>query len=890
LTYRKKLIEVALPLEAINICCKADKDRKTGTIRNLHKWFAPMPSPAWRAALTAAIIDDPGDNSSRTDLLQLIENLCPADGTMPPDQVLRRAQLLIQEAGRGQALSVFDPFCGGGSTVMEAQRLGCRALGADLNPVPVLITKFLTDVLPHVSRRTTPLKGQVLSLGNEVGPSIGAFASDVRHYALRIRENAWAKIGRHYPPAPNGDAVIAWRWARTAPSPDPRFQGAQTPLVGDWWLSKKPGLRAFVHPVVDRQHLKVAFEIRAGGEPESPSKGRCLFSNAPLTFEYIRRSGRDGLLGVVLLATIAHGPHGRQHFPPSDEQLMAAVSARPEDVPEVELPKGGLGFRVQEYGLTRWSQIFTDRQLAALSTFADLAAQVTDWAIEDGADADYAAALTIAIGICVGKLASFASTQSLWRLDSRNGSGKAEAAFGRAALPMTFDFVETNPFGGSVGDWLQVVDTTIRAYDSAVLGAEPALVSQADARSSGALAADALVAMDPPYYSQIGYADLSDFFYVWLRQALKTVEPDLFSTLLTPKKGELIADPARHGGSAEAARDYFVAGFIDTLRELAASANPEYPLLVVYAYRQQESALDGYASTGWEAMLEAMIGAGLAVVGTWPIHGTGTTRQRAQKSNALASYILVVCRPRAVSAASGKRTDLLRALRLGMPKAVADLQASAIAPVDLAQASIGPGMAVFSSYAKVIEADGSAMSVRTALSIINQVLDETLAQQEEDFDSSTRWAVAWFEQFDMKPGDYGVAETLSKAKNSAVNALVEAGIVAARAGKVRLLDRGELLKDWDPQTDRRITVWEATQHLIRALETGGENAAADLVGRLGGLAEKARELSYRLYSISERKRLAKEALSYNGLVAAWPAILRVAAEQSGQAVQMSLGG
>ncbi len=848
-----------------------------------------MPPPAWRAALAAAIIDDPGDSSLRAELLQVIENLCPSDGTMPSDQALNRARKAIQDARGGQPLSIFDPFCGGGSTVMEAQRLGCWAIGADLNPVPVLITKFLTNVLPRVSRRTTPLKGQVLSLGDEAGPSLGAFASDVRHYALRVRETAWAKIGHYYPLAPNGDPVIAWRWARTAPSPDPRFQGAETPLVGDWWLSKKPGLRAFVQPVVDRQRFNITYEIRTDGEPEAPSKDRCLFSNAPLTFDYIRRAGRDGHLGVTLLATIAHGPHGRQHFPPSAEQLEAATRAQPENVPDVELPNGGLGFRVQEYGLTKWSQVFTDRQLTSLGTFADLTAQVTDWALADGADADYAAALTTAIGICVGKLASFASTQSLWRLDSRNGSGKAEAAFGRAALPMSFDFVETNPFGGSVGDWLQIVDTTIRAYDSAVLGGRPSLVAQMDARSSAPLAADALVAMDPPYYSQIGYADLSDFFYIWLRRALKDIEPNLFSTLLSPKSGELIADPDRHKGSSDAARDYFVAGFTNTLKELSASANPEYPLLIVYAYRQQEVGIDGHASTGWDAMLEAMIGAGLAVVGTWPIHGTGTTRQRAQNSNALASYILVVCRPRDLAAVDATRADLLRTLRSDMPKAVADLQASAIAPVDLAQASIGPGMAVFSNYGRVVEADGTAMSVRTALSIINQVLDETLAQQEGDFDSDTRWAVAWFEQFAMRAGDYGVAEALSKAKDSAVNALDEAGIVEARGGKVRLLGRDELPADWNPAADRRLTVWEVTQRLIHALETGGESAAAQMVGRVGGRAEMARELAYRMYNICERKQWAKDALPYNGLVVAWPSIIRAAAEQSGQAVQLSLG-
>jgi putative DNA methylase len=454
---------------------------------------------------------------------------------------------------------------------------------------------------------------------------------------------------------------------------------------------------------------------------------------------------------------------------------------------------------------------------------------------------------------------------------------------------MTSDFVETNPFGGSVGDWLVITETALRALQLVDPSGPRASVRLGDARSAGVdLESRALVVTDPPYYSAIGYANLSDYFYVWLRPALRDVLPDLFSTLAAPKAGELIAEPARHGASEDAAREYFIRGFTETFTHLSQVSDIRFPMIVIYASKEQESSAGGQLSTAWEAMLEAVVKSGLAIAGTWPIHGTGSTRLRGLGANALATYVAMICRERPVGATPTTRRAFLAELRAELDGAVSVMQSTAIAPVDLAQAVIGPGMAVFSRYARVVEADGSEMSVRTALALINQVLDETLAGQEADFDPDTRWAVAWFEENGMSPGQFGVAEALSRAKNTAVNGLVASGIVEAVAGKVRLLDRGELPEAWDPAKDRRFTVWEATQHLIRALESGGEAKAAELLRRLGVLGEAARELAYRLYVICERKKWAKDALAYNGLVVAWPTIAAASASPALQVSQQEL--
>jgi putative DNA methylase len=583
-------------------------------------------------------------------------------------------------------------------------------------------------------------------------------------------------------------------------------------------------------------------------------------------------------MGVQLLAMAAQSSGGRVYLAPTAEHESGAALAEPADAPDLALPAQALGFRVQSYGFTRYVDLFTARQMHALAAFADAVAEVPDWVRTDGGDESYAKAISSVLGLCVGKLAQSNSSQVRWYIDSRNGAGQPLPAFGRHALSMVWDFAETNPFGGSVGDWLGQVDSSSRGIRALPIDTTPSTVLQLDARDAERLVeSPALVATDPPYFAQIGYADLSDYFYIWLRRALRHVHPDFFATIGAPKDAELIASPHRHDGDVARASRAFVEGFTKTFSSLSEVAHPAFPMLVVYAHRQEEATAEGLTSTAWDSMLEAILAAGLSIVGTWPIHGTHSSRQRGHASNALASYIVMVCRPRPVDAVVTDRRGFLAALRGELPDALRDLQRVSVAPVDLAQAAIGPGMAVYSKYAQVIEASGEAMSVRTALGLINQVLSEVLEEQEDEFDPETRWAIKWFEQHGMDEGAFGDADLLARAKNTSVHGMVEAGIVHGRGGKVRLLQRHELDEGWDPGTDPRRTVWEGTQHLIKQLQEGGDEGAAELISGFRD-GEVARDLAYRLYATCERKGWSQEAIAYNSLVVAWPEILRLAGE------------
>ena len=455
---------------------------------------------------------------------------------------------------------------------------------------------------------------------------------------------------------------------------------------------------------------------------------------------------------------------------------------------------------------------------------------------------------------------------------------------------MIWDYAEGNPLGDSSGAWLVFVDGIVKAFSKTFESVTPMTSGFSTQMDAGVqiISSDRLVSTDPPYYDNIGYADLSDFFYVWLRRSLRQVFPDLFATLAVPKTEELVATAYRHGGKEEA-EIFFLDGMTQAMRRLAEQAHPAFPVSIYYAFKQSENEADtGVASTGWETFLDAVLRAGFAVSGTWPVRTENSSRMIGQGTNALASSIVLVCRKRPAAAPTATRREFVTALKAELPVALAHLQRGNIAPVDLAQAAIGPGMAVYTRYAQVLDAAGKPLSVREALALINQTLDEVLAQQEGDFDEDSRWALAWFEQAGFAEGEFGVAETLSKAKNTSVAGMVEAGILASSRGRVRLLRPAELPADWDPARDKRLTAWESVHQLIRVLETGGESVAASLVAKLGSEAEVARELAYRLYTICERKKRAAEALAYNALVQSWPEIMRLA-QEGGQARKAQAG-
>ncbi|MDP9420450.1 MAG: DUF1156 domain-containing protein [Actinomycetota bacterium] len=894
MTEKRKLIEVALPLEAINRESAREKSIRHGHPSTLHLWWARRPLAACRAILFASYVDDPSahpdefptedaQKAERQRLFKIIEDLVKWENTTN-EEVLKAAREEIRKSCGDDPPPVYDPFCGGGSIPLEAQRLGLTAYASDLNPVAVVITKALIEIPPKFAGQPPvhPDNGKLKGTGTWTGAR--GLAEDVRYYGKWMRDEAERRIGHLYPkvklPPEHGSGeatVIAWIWARTVKSPNPAWNGPM-PLVRSFALSTKKGKETWVQPIVDRENKRICFEIRTGpGCPEG-TVGRngavCLATGSPVPLGYIREEGKAGRIGNQLMAIVADGPTGRTYVAPSDdhEQLALSVSS-PGNAPDTEMPEKGLGFRVQGYGMTRHRQLFTNRQLVALVTMTDLVSEAVGRMRDDGASDERAAAIATYLGLGVSRLSDMCNSLCRWE----NTRTQVRNLFGRQAIAMVWDFAENNVFNHAGGDYEVSLESVARVLDRLALGP----IGSSRQLDAAAIRpdTDVVYASDPPYYDNIGYADLSDFFYVWLRRSLRPLHPDEFSTLLVPKAQELIADPSRHDGSKRAAEKHFESGIGNAFARMCGTQADGFPLSIIYAFKQaeEEDGPVGLASTGWETMLEGLVHAGLSVNGTWPLRSELSNRPRGQASNALASSIALVCRPRPDTAALATRKDFLAALKAELPDALRHLQQGSIAPVDLAQAAIGPGMAVFSRYSKVVEADGSAMSVRMALGLINQVLDETLAEQEADFDGDTRWAVAWFEQHGMNPGPFGVAETLSKAKNTAINGLVAAGILESKAGKVRLLDRSELPDAWDPAADARLTVWELAQHLIRALEAGGDNEAADLLRRIGGLGETARELAYRLYVICERKKWAKEALAYNALVVAWPEMSRLAA-------------
>lgn len=880
------MIEVALPLDSINAACKEDKDRKVGHIRNLHKWFAPMPLPAWRAILFAALVDDPGDDRERQRLFRILESLLPWDA-MHDAAILERARTEIRRCLGNELPAVVDPFCGGGSTLVEAQRLGLPAVGSDLNPVPVLITRLLTQV-PQLAAGKHPINPDDANTELTVWPDLEGFKADVRYYARWIRNRAISRIGKLFPPGPDGNEVFAWRWARTVLSPDPRYADKHTPLVSDWRLESGKKASKWIEPEADASNGQLRFKVQTGPGPvpdptTGRTAGRCLFSESPIPLDYVRQQGQEGRLGLLLLCTATKKGKDRNYFVADDIQLAAAEGATPEWRPEIDLV-GKATVNVGGYGVRQQWQLYTNRQLVVLDTFASLVGELRAELLEsvDGQD-EYIQSLVMFLGLCVGKMAQANSSLVRWLV--RPGIvPKATPAFDRQAIPMLWDFVETNPFGGSVGDWLITVNSSLGALSVPDSQASPARVTQLDARALGRhVEGGCLIATDPPYFNNINYADLSDFFYVWLRRALRESDPGLFATMATPKSRELIANPARHGGSKQDADLYFRAGFSEVFGQARELSHPSLPVIVIYAYKQQESDEAGTASTGWDAMLDGLLSAGLGVVGTWPIYGSRLAKMIGVGANALASYTVLVCRPRDPAAPIATRREFVDALAGELPQALHDLTSASVAPVALAQAAIGPGMAIFSRYSKVLQPDGE-LTVRQALQLINQALSDYLSGLEGDLDADTQFCTAWFEQFGFAEGGYGDAELLATSKAISVQGLADAGVLFSRAGKVRLRQPSEYSQAWDPRSDVRAPIWECAHQLIRALDGEGEAAASELMRAMGpGRSEESRSLAYRLYGICERKGWTEPAISYNALVASWPSIMeRAAALDPGQ--------
>ena len=989
---RKKLIEVALPLEAINVASAREKSIRHGHPSTLHLWWARRPLAAARAVIFAQMVDDPSTyvdvlrqdpklrrraesllqqrvkvwdeagtlarkvegtkikvpepgpeptldeilaEEERQRLFRIIEELVKWESTTN-ETVLQAARdeiwqswrrACVDNAGDPRAKELFDrnnlpafhdPFAGGGALPLEAQRLGLESYASDLNPVAVLINKAMIEIPPKFAGKSpvNPVSRADKNLFARGWKGAQGLAEDVRYYGQWMRDEAEKRIGHLYPKvevtaevvkarpdlkkyAGQKLTVIAWLWARTVKSPNPAFAQVDVPLASTFMLSTKVGKEAYVEPVIENGGYHFTVKVGKPKDAEAAKHGTklvranfvCLMSGAPIAGDYIMAEGKTSRIGARLMAIVAEGERERVYLSPTPEHEAIVRQAQPTWRPDVEFFQQALGFRVGNYGMTKWSDLFTPRQLVALTTFSDLAQEALDQVKRDalaagladkgmglaaggGGATAYAEAVATFLGFGVSRSSDYWSNLCIWRADPKNlGVGHV---FSKQTLSMVWDFAEGNPFSDSSGNWVLNLDWVVKVLAKiGTSGSGRAL--QGDARTAD-FGRTPLVSTDPPYYDNVGYADLSDFFYVWLRRSLKVIFPDLFATVAVPKAEELVATPYRHGGK-EKAEAFFLEGMTQAMHRLAEQAHPAFPVTIYYAFKQAESDdSKGTASTGWETFLDAVIRAGFATTGTWPMRTEMGNRTRGMGSNALASSIVLVCRPRLVDAPTATRLEFVNALKAELPAALAHLQRGNIAPVDLAQAAIGPGMAVYTRYTKVLDAEGKPLTVREALALINQTLDEALAEQEGDFDADSRWALTWFEQSGFAEGDYGVAEQLSKSKNTSVDGMVDAGILESKRGKVRLLRPDELPVDWDPASDPRLTAWEIVHQLIRVLAAGGEAAAAVLVAKIGARAEIGRELAYRLYTLCERKKRSNEALAYNGLVQSWPAIASLAAE------------
>jgi putative DNA methylase len=946
----KKLIEVALPLDAINKACSREKSIRHGHPSTLHLWWARRPLAAARAVIFSQLVNDPEDlwwhqnpgavpnkqvrghwTKARQRLFKIIEDLVLWENTAneevlaPAREEIRKSWREVCELNKNhpEAAAFFnpdkmpglhDPFAGGGSIPLEAQRLGLEAYASDLNPVAVLINKAMIEIPPKFAGRP-PVHPDVRKdkkLFAKEWKGAEGLAEDVRRYGQWMRDEAEKRIGHLYPKVEitaemakerpdlkplvgRKLTVIAWIWARTVKSPNPAYAHIEVPLASTFVLSKKEGKSAYVEPWITSDGY--TFHVRQGqptptaddGTKASRANFRCLVSGVPISGDYIKSEACAGRLGTCLMAVVCEGERERVYLSPSSlTEAMPAVAA---DASPPRVPISGTSqyLGVKPYGIETFDQLFTARQLLALSTLCDLLEETTAEVVSDavhggipqnttplhaggdGASA-YADATRVYLGLAIGKLADNASSACSWHSGAQHQ--KMRATFGRQAIPMAWDFAEGNPFSASTGNFLRQCELIAEVIGKSLAAGSIGIAVQADAQTQS-LSNRNVVSTDPPYYDNVPYADLSDYFYVWLRRALRPTLPSLLGTISVPKKEELVAFAHRHGSKKQAER-FFLDGMTQAMRNIAALANPPFPVTLYYAFKQADTESDGTTSTGWETFLEAVLNAGFAITGTWPMRTELVNRMRGNGSNALASSIVLVCRKRSQSAITASRRQFVRELNSQLPQALAAITGqsddgnSPVAPVDLSQAIIGPGMAIFSRYDAVLEADGAPMTVKTALQLINRFLAE------DDFDGDTQFCLHWFEQHGWDTGNFGEADTLARAKGTSVDGVKTAGVIEAGGGNVRLLKWKEYPADWNASLDTRIPVWEALHQLIRAYSSKGDAGAGKVLKACSGKAEAARQLAYRLYTLCERNGWAEDARAYNEVVTGWSGIEKAA--------------
>jgi len=908
--YKKKLIEVALPLEAINKEAAREKSIRHGHPSTLHLWWARRPLAACRAVLFAQMVDDPSSHPDkfpteedqereRQRLFRIIEELVKWENSNN-ETVLERARAEIRKSCDGECPPVYDPFSGGGSIPLEAQRLGLKAYGSDLNPVAVMIGKALVEIPPKFAGKppVNPDAQKALKKGGVWNHKRAqGLAEDVRYYGRWMRDEAEKRIGHLYPQvevteemAKGRDdlkplvgqklTVIAWLWARTVASPNPALNNAHVPLVSSFLVGKKKGKEVAVLPVKRSDGRSIDYSVINNPTPEQAEQAKagtkigrgqfkCILSDQPIPPAYLKEEGKARRLGTSLMAVVVKGHRKRIYLPP---EVAPQVKIPDSDfLCDIVCPVISGYFNPPIYGFSRVCDLFTDRQLYSLEVFSKLVEGTYEKCLCDCGDGDYAKSVALCLALGVSRMSNRLSSFSIWN----TGGEKVEQIFSEQGVPMAWDFAEANPFSGATGSWEgslgwipKVIDNGQAAYGQIVL--DDATQPKCDMK-------DMVVSTDPPYYSSITYADFSDFFYGTLRASLRKIYPKVFATISTPKKTEVVAAWHRFGGDRVAAGDYFTEALHQSILNACKRASDKFPIAIYYAFKSKE--LQGGKEalvTAWESILNVILSSKLSIESTWPLRTEQTGGRKAAK-NTLASSIVINCRKRTDVSKITTRSNFIKMLNEELPSALSVLQRENIAPVDMAQAAIGPGMSIFSRFEKVLESDDTVMGVRSALQLINSALDEYFSEQEAEYDADTRFAITWFEEYGMTEGEAGKANLLANARNVSVAGVQQAGLIQIRGNKVRLLSRDEMPVDWDPASDSRLAVWEATQHLIRVMQAEGEQAAASLLAKLGSMGEVAKDLAYRLYGICERKKWADEGLAYNSLVISWPELTRLAA-------------
>jgi len=914
--YKRKLIEVAIPLAAINEQSAREKQPFTRNHpRSLHIWWARRPHVAARAILFAQLMDDPSSDLEqfptidaqrveRERLHAILRRLVVWESSNDPDLLSEVRAELSQQFGESQP-RILDPFAGGGTIPLEAQRLGLQAHASDLNPVAVLINKALIELPPKFSNSQPVFPGAAGQRNS--WPKVTGLAEDIRRYGQWMLDEAQSRFGELFPQSelPDGTSAgtVAWIWARTVQCPNPAC-GIEMPLVRSWWLGKRKGKEAYIVPaVVDgKVHYSIGHDVNQGPSGVSDGTigrtgGVCIACETAVPLDYVRERSRTVGLGTQLMAIVAEGDRSKKYLAPNELHAAASLVPRPEVLPTGQIPEQALSFRVQRYGMTDYVDLFTNRQLAALIALSELVREARTKVLADATEANiaeglrleeggagaaaYADAVATYLGIALSRYTDMDNALCSWNSTNEN----VRALFSRQAIPMTWDFVEVNPLGTiSLAGTIEAAANSIGVWDAPVGSA-----TQADASTREY--DGYVVSTDPPYYDNIGYSDLSDFFYVWLRDSLGAIHPKLLSTMQVPKADELVANPYRHGG-VEGARQFFEVGFEHVFERARASANSDYPMTVYYAFKQAESDEGGTASTGWETILGSMIHAGWTITATWPIRSERVGRSVGLGTNALASSVVLALRPRDADAPTTDRRGFIASLKRELSPALRDLQSGGISPVDLPQAAIGPGMAVFSRYASVIESDGSPMPVRAALAHINEMLDEVLTEQEGDFDPITRFALAWYRGHGYESAPYGDAEDLARARGTAVSVMERSGILTARAGKVQLYRPADLAIDYDVLTDAQTSAWEALHHAIRVLLGSGISAAGLFLQTASKRADGAvdldlvKELAYLVFQVAEKNGWSKDAQGFNDIATSWGDMLQ--AEQPGATSNTSI--